>query len=219
MGVTAIIPAYNEAKTVGKVVDVLKQVVSITEIIVVDDGSEDATAATARRHGAKVIKLGINSGKGAAMTAGARQAQEEILLFLDADLEGLTPFHVEALITPLVDGITDMTVGVFCHGRSFTDLAQTVAPQLSGQRSIRKELFLAVGAESSRFEVEILLNSEARRHGWRVQRVPLTNMTHVMKEEKRGLYRGVLARIGMYKDIVKFFWRWTWKKAKSGSVA
>jgi hypothetical protein len=67
--------------------------------------------------------------------------------------------------------------------------------------------------------VEILLNSEARLRGWRVQKVPLTNMTHVMKEEKRGLYRGVLARIGMYKDILTFFCRSTWKKAKNGSVA
>lgn len=219
MGVSAIIPAYNEAATVGKVIDTLKEVSGIVEIIVVNDGSEDATTAVACQHGAKVIEIGTNSGKGAAMTAGARQAKEEILLFLDADLEGLKVDHVEALIAPLITGTADMTVGIFVKGRSFTDLAQVVAPQLSGQRAIRKELFLAIGAENSRFEVEVLLTSEARSRGWRVQKVPLANMTHIIKEEKRGLYRGVVARIGMYKDIISFFWRLTRKKMKKSSVA
>ncbi|MBC7324902.1 MAG: hypothetical protein H5T99_06270, partial [Moorella sp. (in: Bacteria)] len=83
----------------------------------------------------------------------------------------------------------------------------------------RRELFLAAGADKSRFEVEVLLTSEARARGWRVQKIPLANMTHIMKEEKRGLYRGVVARLGMYKDIVMFFWRLTRKKIKARPVA
>jgi len=218
-GVSAIIPAYNEAATVGKVIDTLKEVASIVEIIVVSDGSQDATASVARRHGARVIELATNGGKGAAMTVGARAAREDILLFLDADLEGLTVAHVEALVAPLLAGSADMTVGIFSRGRSLTDLAQVVAPHLSGQRAIRKELFLAVGAEKSRFEVEVLLTSEARARGWRVQKIPLANMTHIMKEEKRGLYRGVVARMGMYKDILGYILRLTRKKIKARPVA
>lgn|GEM_PF-78736 len=218
-GASAVIPAYNEAATVGKVIETLKQVASITEIIVVSDGSEDATASVARRHGARVIELATNGGKGAAMTVGARAAREDILLFLDADLEGLTAAHVEALVAPLLEGSADMTVGIFSRGRSLTDLAQVVAPHLSGQRAIRKELFLAVGAEKSRFEVEVLLTSEARARGWRVKKIPLINMTHIMKEEKRGLYRGVIARMGMYKDILGYILRLTRKKIKTRPVA
>ncbi|WP_258360114.1 glycosyltransferase family 2 protein [Moorella sulfitireducens] len=218
-GISAVIPAYNEAATVGKVVETLKKVNSIVEIIVVSDGSQDATAGIARRHGARVIELATNGGKGAAMTVGARAAREDILLFLDADLEGLTAAHVEALVAPLLEGSADMTVGIFSQGRSLTDLAQVVAPHLSGQRAIRKELFLAVGAENSRFEVEVLLTSEARARGWRVQKIPLANMTHIMKEEKRGLYRGVIARMGMYKDILVYILRLTRKKIKTRPVA
>ncbi|KYH31714.1 PIG-L family deacetylase [Neomoorella mulderi] len=218
-GVSAVIPAYNEAATVGKVIDTLKEVASIAEIIVVSDGSQDATASVARRHGARVIELATNGGKGAAMTVGARAAREDILLFLDADLEGLTAAHVEALVVPLLAGSADMTVGIFSRGRSLTDLAQVVAPHLSGQRAIRKELFLAVGAEKSRFEVEVLLTSEARARGWRVQKIPLANMTHIMKEEKRGLYRGIVARMGMYKDILGYILRLTRKKIKARPVA
>ncbi|WP_338824796.1 1D-myo-inositol 2-acetamido-2-deoxy-alpha-D-glucopyranoside deacetylase [Moorella humiferrea] len=214
-GVSAVIPAYNEAATVGKVIETLKQVTDITEIIVVSDGSIDATAGVARRHGARVIELATNGGKGAAMAVGARAAREEILLFLDADLEGLTAAHVEALIAPLLDGSADMTVGIFSRGRSLTDLAQVVAPHLSGQRAIRKELFLTVGAEKSRFEIEVLLTGEARARGWRVKKVPLVNMTHVMKEEKRGLWRGLVARLGMYKDILVYLLRLTGRKIKT----
>jgi len=218
-GVSAVIPAYNEAATVGQVIDVLRQVPAIIEIIVVSDGSEDTTAAVARRHGARVIELAVNAGKGAAMVTGARRAREEVLLFLDADLAGLTPAHVHDLIAPVLADTTDMTVGIFSQGRSLTDLAQVVAPHLSGQRAIRKKLFLTTGAEKSRFEVEVLINSEARARGWRVQRIPLANMTHIMKEEKRGLYRGVLSRLGMYKDIAGFFLRLTRKKLKTRPVA
>lgn len=219
MGVSAVIPAYNEETTVGRIIDTLKQVAAVTEIIVVSDGSEDDTAAVARYHGARVLELAVNSGKGAAMTAGAREAREDILLFLDADLEGLLPGHVQALIEPLLAGRAEMSVGIFSRGRSMTDLAQVVAPHLSGQRAIRKDLFLAIGADKSRFEVEVQLTSEARARKWRVEKVPLVNMTHIMKEEKRGLYRGVVARMGMYKDIAGFFWRLTRKKLKARPVA
>lgn len=218
MSVSAIIPAYNEEATIAKVINTLKFVPGISEIIVVDDGSEDRTGKIAHNNGAKVIELDHNRGKGAAMTAGAHRAKENILLFLDADLEGLTANHVKSLIGPLIKGNADMTVGIFSRGRCLTDLAQVVAPSLSGQRAIRKELFLAIDAEKSRFEVEVLLNNEARSRRWKVMKIPLTNITHVMKEEKRGIYRGMIARMGMYKDIVLYFWRATREKIKGAPV-
>ncbi|MDK2821432.1 MAG: hypothetical protein PWP31_1397 [Clostridia bacterium] len=218
MTVSAIIPAYNEEATVYKVIDVLKQVNDVSEIIVVSDGSEDNTAVIARKHGAKVFELAANAGKGSAMVVGASKASNNILLFLDADLEGLTKNHVQALIQPVLTNVADMTVGIFTKGRSLTDLAQLVAPQLSGQRAIKKEKFLEVGAERSRFEVEILLTSEAHSRGWRVQTVPLHNMTHVMKEEKRGFFRGLLARAGMYKDIALFFLMRKTRRIKTSPV-
>jgi len=215
MRVSAVIPAYNEAPTVGKVIATLRQVPLVDEIIVVNDGSRDGTAEVARRHGAIVIDLKRNHGKGKAMVEGACRARGEILLFLDADLEGLTPTHVEELLRPVLDGEADMTVGIFRRGRSLTDWAQVIAPYLSGQRAIPKKLFLAAGKEASGFEIEVMLSKFAREKGWRVKRVPLANMTHIMKEEKRGLARGLVARLGMYKDIATFFLRQGRKKGKS----
>jgi hypothetical protein len=212
MKVTAVIPAYNEAATIRAVITVLRQVPLVDEIIVVSDGSEDGTAEVAREQGAIVIELEKNCGKGAAMAIGAQQAQGDILIFLDADLEGLTPYHVENLLGPVLLGEAEMTIGVFHQGRSLTDWAQVIAPHLSGQRAIPKDLFLSAGIEASRFEVEVMLSTIAREKGWRVKKVPLFNMTHIMKEEKRGFTRGMVARLGMYKDIAGFFWRSSLKR-------
>ncbi|HHP50977.1 MAG TPA: glycosyltransferase [Moorella mulderi] len=209
--VSAIIPAYNEENTIGQVVATLKRVPGIQEIIVVSDGSRDATAEVARAQGAQVIELKENKGKGTAMMVGARRAKGDILLFLDADLEGLTAHHVLSLLSPLWEGRADMSIGIFHQGRFFTDLAQKLAPHLSGQRAIFRDLFLSMDIEESRFEIELWLTSEARARGWRVEKVPLSNMTHVVKEEKRGLRRGVRDRVGMYRDILRFLFR-SWKK-------
>jgi LmbE family N-acetylglucosaminyl deacetylase len=72
---------------------------------------------------------------------------------------------------------------------------------------ISRELFLAAGTESCRFEVEVLISRFARQHHLRVKKVLLPNMTHVMKEEKRGVTRGLVERVGMYKDITYFMMR------------
>src|SRR5690554_4849137 len=101
MSVVAVIPALNEEKTIGEIVQVVKSVPIINQVIVVSDGSDDNTARIARKNGAKVISLKENVGKGGAMSAGVNSSREEIILFLDADLVGLTKAHVEALLTPV----------------------------------------------------------------------------------------------------------------------
>jgi LmbE family N-acetylglucosaminyl deacetylase len=201
VSVSAIIPAYNEALTIGQVIAVLKRVPLINEIMVVNDGSVDDTGAIAHQTGVRVINLNENRGKGSAMVAGARQAAGDWLVFLDADLEGLTPRHVYSLLEPALAGAADMTIGIFNDGRRSTDLAQAISPYISGQRVISRQAFLEAGVDNSRFEVEVILSRYAHGHHMRVQKVALPNMTHMMKEEKRGVTRGLVQRMGMYKDI------------------
>ena len=199
-----IIPAYNEESTIGEIVKVLCQIEEIKEIIVVSDGSEDATADVARRAGARVIELMENMGKGGAMTVGVAHAQGDIILFLDADLIGLTPDHVQSLIDPVLNHEVEMSIGIFEKGRLATDLAQLVAPYLSGQRALRKELLKAIDdIEDSGFGVEVALTKYAHDRGIKTKEVELVGMTHIMKEEKMGLTRGLAARMKMYWEIAK----------------
>lgn len=204
MRVAAIVPAYNEEHTIGPVIEALLACSTLDEIIVVSDGSDDRTVEVARRYPVKVVELEENVGKGGAMKAGAEQTSCEVLLFVDADLVGLQQQHIAALLEPVLSGRTAMSIGVFSEGRRTTDLAQKLAPSLSGQRAVLKELFDQVpNLEHSGFGVEVALTQYAERCNVEIVRVPLPTVSQVMKEEKRGLVKGFCARLKMYWDIVR----------------
>ena len=203
MTIKALIPAFNEEKTIGDIIDVLNKVPRIKEIIVVDDGSIDNTFQRAKNHGATVIKLPENKGKGAALQEGISHVDTDIILLLDGDLIGLKAEHIYKLINPVLSDEADMTIGVFKKGRNLTDLAQVVSPKLSGQRAIKlSELKKVKNLDKKGFGVEVSLNKHFKNSG-RVKKVDLYDLTHVMKEEKLGLVNGVKARTKMYVDILK----------------
>lgn len=203
--VAAIIPAYNEELTLGDVVRVVKESGLVDRILVISDGSTDRTAQRAREAGAECIELEQNVGKGGALKTGIDQADADIFLFLDADLIGLRVDHVRALLLPVIEGRAEMTLGVLRHGRPATDLAHVVAPYLSGQRAVRRQVLQDVsGLEMARFGVEVALTRHLKEHRITVLEVPLDHVTHRMKEEKYGLLRGFLARMKMYWEIVKY---------------
>ncbi len=202
--VTAIVPAYNEAQNIANVLTVLKRVPEIDEIIVVDDGSEDNTADVARQLGVMVTQLPTNQGKGAAMMRGAQLARGDIVLFLDADLVGLTVPHVQQLLEPICRGDTDATVGIFEGGRISTDWAQAVAPFLSGQRALRRQLLQEFDQwDVNGYGVELQLHRQLKRMGKAPTAVLLHEVTQVVKEEKLGLVKGLAARMRMYWEILR----------------
>jgi glycosyltransferase involved in cell wall biosynthesis len=103
-----VLPALNEALTIGKVVEQIPQPmpgIAQIEAIVVDDGSTDETAMVARRAGAHVISLGQNRGNGAAVTIGleaALRAGADLIVTIDADGQ-FDPRDIPALLQPLVE--------------------------------------------------------------------------------------------------------------------
>ena len=202
----AIVPAYNEENTIGGVLAVLQDADMIDNIVVVSDGSTDDTVEVAAFYGAQVIELKENVGKGGAMKAGLDNITADIILFLDADLIGLNSLHIQKLLTPVINDEADMTVGIFDKGRIATDLAQKVAPYLSGQRAVDREVLTNISdLNMSRFGVEVALNRHIEENNVRVQEVVLEDVSHIMKEEKFGVLRGFAARMKMYWEIVKFF--------------
>lgn len=205
MSISAIIPAYNEEKTIEEVLKAVLEVSLIDNIIVVSDGSTDATADIARYMGVDVIELEVNRGKGGAMKAGLDKCTSDTILFLDADLIGLTRKHVEDLLGPVVKNTADMTIGVFCRGRFATDLAQKLTPYLSGQRAMKRSLIDNIpNIDITRYGVEAALTRFVEKENVRIEEVLMEDMTHCMKEEKLGILRGFAARLKMYWDIVKY---------------
>lgn len=203
--VSVVIPALNEEETVAPIIELLVSIDLLEEVIVVCDGCTDNTAMLARDAGARVIELTQNVGKGGAMMVGVRAAGTDVILFLDADLIGLSEEGVIDLVTPVLEGRADMTVGIFEKGRVATDFAQTVAPFLSGQRAVRRSLLEGMSdLDASRFGVEIALTRYAVENDLVVEEIELKDMSHRMKEEKLGIVKGVAARMRMYWEIAQY---------------
>ncbi|MCR1898112.1 glycosyltransferase family 2 protein [Irregularibacter muris] len=204
MKIAAIIPAFNEESRIENVLNAVKKVEIIDEIIVVDDGSEDNTYHVAVKNGIKAIRLEKNQGKGGAIMKGVHSTDADTLVLLDADLIGLTPEHITDLIEPILGTDVQMTYGLFSDGRLATDFAQKVAPFLTGQRVVKREIFQQLAhLEISRFGMEVALTRYVRKNNIPSVGVPMANMTHVMKEEKLGLFKGFSARLKMYWEIIK----------------
>jgi len=106
--VSVIIPVFNEAENVGRVIQQIAELYPAFEIIVVNDGSTDETATVARDSGAIVYSHPYNIGNGAAIKSGIRIASGDILVFMDGDGQHL-PQDIGALLGHLPD--YDMVVG------------------------------------------------------------------------------------------------------------
>ena len=214
MKVCAVIPAYNEAGRISKVLDALAEAPSIAQVVVVDDGSHDGTGDVARAHPLThfgtltVLTHSPNRGKGAAMQTGADYTDADVLVFFDADLIGLTPHHIESLVAPVVSGQAAMALGVFRGGRGATTLAQIIAPNISGQRAIRRDVFLSIPCvASSGFGVELAITGFVEEAGLPLVQVVLKDVTHPMKEEKLGPLKGIQSRVKMYWQMMPYIVR------------
>ncbi len=204
MKVAVIIPAYNEEPRIGNVLRAVTRASLPHEVIVVSDASQDRTAHVARGYGVRVLELPFNTGKGGAMAAGAAATDAEIIAFVDADLSGLQPEHVDQIIRPLLDNRCDMCIGVFRGGKFWSDTAQRISPYISGQRAMKRDLFNSIPFLSEiRMGVEVTINTYAKRHRARVLRTVLRGVSNTYKERKLGLVKGVAARTKMYAEIVR----------------
>ncbi len=109
----AIVPAFNEEASVGRVIDEIRAVDPGFEIVVVDDGSTDRTAGVADDRGAHVIRLPFNLGIGGAVQTGYRYAFEQGFdLAVQVDGDGQhDPAQLQEILAPVLDGRADLVVG------------------------------------------------------------------------------------------------------------
>lgn len=207
--IAAIIPAFNEAGRIRQVLQVLHQVQRLGEIIVVDDGSSDATAQESCMEAEidpriRLIIQPTNLGKGQAVFSGWQATRAHYLVLLDADLCGLGRQHIEDLYQPVLDGRADMTLGLFRGGYWKTDLSHWGSPWLSGQRCLRADLLRTISWDAAAgYGIETALTVAAQLYDWKTLRVPWQGVWHTPSENRRGLWRGFKTRSKMYLQIIR----------------
>jgi glycosyltransferase involved in cell wall biosynthesis len=188
----ALVPAHNEAERVGATVSALHKLPGVAEVLVVSDGSTDATAARALEAGAHCLDLPRNFGKGDALNAGLAALMErvaegltpqpEALLLADADL-GDTAVGLQALLAPVVAGTADVAVadlppqpgaggfgvamGMARWGMQRASGRRLNEP-LSGQRAVRWSALPLLIPFAPGFGVEVAMTMDALRAGLRV---------------------------------------------------
>lgn len=118
MKLSIVLPARNEAHAIGDVLNRVREVCPNAELIVVNDGSTDDTSAVAAAAGARVISHPYSIGNGGAVKAGARAAEGDVLVFMDADGQH-DPADIPRLLAPLAEGY-DMVVGARDQGSQAT---------------------------------------------------------------------------------------------------
>lgn len=217
MTVVAVVPAKDRADTVAATVSALRGLRAVDRVLVVDDGSTDATAEVARRAGAEVLHLPANRGKGAAVTAGVgAEPGADVYLLVDADV-GDTAAAAAALLSPVLDGAADMTVAVLppAGGRGGFGRVRALAAwgirracgyttraPLSGQRAVRGDLLRSLLPLADRFGLETALTIDAVRVGARVVEVDVAmEHRHTGRSAAGFRHRG---RQGV--DIVRALW-------------
>jgi len=187
--VSAIVCAYNEEKSLKDILNVLADCREADEVIVVNDGSSDGTAAIidafAGNGKLQIIHFAKNRGKSIAMVAAALRAQGDLLVYLDADLKGLKGDHVQKLTEPLLNNEADMVIG---DPQYASEIAKLFDPfrKLSGQRALWRRDFLPLVEKirNTGFGIETLLNLAYKEQRRKIRFQSLDGLIHPIKLEK-----------------------------------
>jgi glycosyltransferase involved in cell wall biosynthesis len=203
--ISCVICAYMEAPRIGAVLSAVAGHPLLKEIIVVDDGSTDATAAVVSCFPSITLLRQVgNQGKSRALAAGVRAGSGELILYLDADLKHLTPADISALAEPVLSGEADMAISI--RKNSLPIYRAIGLDFVSGERLIPRSLLAAHFEEIEKlppFGIESFMNGRIIGEKLRIRIVPLENVINTRKSEKMGAWRGTLADWKMALDVLR----------------
>ena len=205
---SCIIPAYNEAPRIGAVLDAALATPEIDAVIVVEDGSTDATFQVVEGRAAGHAHLTLlrqtrNRGKTQAVAAGLRKAQGGAIMLLDSDLTGLLPRHLTALADPVLAGRAGASISL--RGSAPKSWRVLGLDYISGERVMPRALLvdrLDALDRLPRFGLEVYLNRLWLEAGLDIAVVGWPDIASPMKAQKRGgVLAGLNADLAMMGDI------------------
>ena len=215
--IAAVIPAYGEEKHIGDVVRRTRQ--QLDHVLVVDDGSNDQTAARAREAGAEVIVHPQNRGKGEAIKTGLRHwldRQFTYVVILDADGQHLpeeidrfvnaaSTLDAQLFIGTRMNDLSGMPplrriVNRYMSKRISRTCGQKIPDTQCGFRMLHRQLVPDVLGGANRFDYETEMLIFASRKGYRIESIPITTV-----------YSDEISSIHPIRDTIRFFklmWRY-----------
>jgi glycosyltransferase involved in cell wall biosynthesis len=205
--VSFIIPAFNEARTVGEVLDRIEALGLDRQVIVVDDGSTDGTAERAQRDDVLVLRQ-ENRGKGAAIRAAIPHVDGDIVVIQDADME-YDPAEVPTLIEPIERGVADVVYGsrlsggkpqrayLFWHlvGNRFLSLVTgvlfntTLSDMETGYKAFRVDVLRSLSLREDDFAIEPEITGQICKRGLRIYELPISYYGRTYAEGKKITWR------------------------------
>jgi glycosyltransferase involved in cell wall biosynthesis len=212
MKIAFLVPAYNEAATIGQVLEQIDALGLDRQIVVVDDGSTDDTAAIVRAYAAEhpgvLLLQQENRGKGAALRHGIPHLTAELTVIQDADLE-YDPAEVPHLIDPIEQGVADVVYGsrlsggraqrayLFWHlmGNRFLSLLTgvlfntTLSDMETGYKAFRTEILQALPLTEDQFGIEPEITGWICRRHLRIYEVPISYYGRTYAEGKNITWR------------------------------
>lgn len=218
--VAAVIPCKDEADRVAATVAAVRAIPTVDLVVVVDDGSTDATGTAASAAGAHVVTHARNRGKAAALMTGvalvdrltAAAPTRPCLLFVDGDLQE-TAGALGVLVEPVLAGEADLTIATLPpqttagggHGfvvrlarEGILDLTRWSAQQpLSGMRCLTDAAYRAAYPLARGWGVEVAMTVDVLRAGLRVREVPCALQHRVSGRD----WRGQVHRAKQYRDV------------------
>jgi glycosyltransferase involved in cell wall biosynthesis len=201
-GISCVVCAYNEADRIRGILDVIHCHPSLTEVIVVNDGSTDDTEALIRKYPTiRVLTHTPNRGKTYALSRGIAAARCDHLMLLDADLAGIKPSDIDALAAPVMRGESDVSISL--RSNSLWIYRRFGLDFVSGERVVPKRLLdSAVHAMQRlpRWGGEVYMNEIFIRQGCRIAVVRWPRVLNIRKYEKAGFWRGAMAELKMIAD-------------------
>ena len=229
--IAVIIPCYNEAQTIGKVVDDFKRELPAATVYVYDNASTDATAAIAMEHGA-TVRFEPRRGKGNVCRQMFRDIDAACYLMVDGD-DTYPAEAAKALCAPIIDNKADMVVGdrlsngtyAKANGRAFHGFGNNLVRAMikwiygygytdvmTGYRAMSKPFIKTFPVLSEGFQIETELSIHAVDRRWRIQSVPVDYRDRpqgsISKLNTVGDGVKVIAMVGtLFKDYrpLKFF--------------
>lgn len=191
-GVAVLVPCYNEAVTVGKVVDDFRRELPLATVYVYDNNSSDGTADVARAHGA-VVRRESRQGKGNVVRSMFREVEADYYLMVDGD-DTYPAEAAAALLAPLAADEADMTVGDRLSNGSYgrenerafhgfgNDLVRWLIKAIygfafedvmTGYRAFTRAFVKTMPVLSEGFQIETEISIHAVERRWRVADVPV----------------------------------------------